>query len=98
MTTITFDTLRFAERLEKAGIPREQAAAIAEAQKEALSEALDTALATKNDIQDLRQDVAKMAGDLKGEMTALRGEMTTIKWMMGVLVALAIANFAKQFF
>lgn len=28
MTTITFDTLRFAERLEKAGVPREQAAAI----------------------------------------------------------------------
>ncbi len=27
MTTITFDTLKYAERLEKAGIPREHAKA-----------------------------------------------------------------------
>ncbi|MCX8086908.1 MAG: CCDC90 family protein [Rhodocyclaceae bacterium] len=91
MSTITFDTLRFVERLEKAGVPREQAAAMAEAQKEALAEALDTTLATKTDIQELRQDLTKLGAEL-------RGEMTTIKWMMGVLVALAIANFAKQFF
>ncbi len=32
MTTVTFDTLRFVERLEKAGLPREQATAIVEAQ------------------------------------------------------------------
>ena len=31
MTTITFDTLKYAERLEKAGIPREHAKAEAEA-------------------------------------------------------------------
>lgn len=91
MTTTTFDTLRFVEKLEKAGMPREQAAALAEAQKEALAEALDTTLATKADVQELRQDIAKLGAEL-------RGEMMTIKWMMGVLVALAIANFAKQFF
>ena len=27
MTTITFDTLKFVEKLEKAGVPREQAKA-----------------------------------------------------------------------
>lgn len=91
MSTTTFDTLRFVEKLEKAGMPREQAAALAEAQKEALAEALDTTLATKADVQELRQDIAKLGAEL-------RGEMMTIKWMMGVLVALAIANFAKQFF
>lgn len=80
MSTITFDTLKFAERLEKAGLTREQASAIAEAQKEALSEALDTALATKVDI-----------GEIKAELAVL-------KWMIGVLIAIAIANFAKQFF
>ena len=91
MSTTMFDTLRFVEKLEKAGMPREQAAALAEAQKEALAEALDTTLATKADVQELRQDIAKLGAEL-------RGEMMTIKWMMGVLVALAIANFAKQFF
>lgn len=80
MSAITFDTLKFAERLEKAGLTREQASAIAEAQKDALSEALDTTLATKADIAEVK------------------AELTVMKWMMGVLIAIAIANFAKQFF
>lgn len=80
MSAITFDTLKFAERLEKAGLTREQASAIAEAQKDALSEALDTTLATKTDIAEVKAELAVM------------------KWMMGVLIAIAIANFAKQFF
>ena len=80
MSAITFDTLKFAERLEKAGLTREQASAIAEAQKDALSEALDTTLATKSDIAVLDAKVDKLP------------------WMMGILIALAVANFAKQFF
>lgn len=80
MSTITFDTLKFAERLEKAGLTREQAAAIAEAQKDAFSEALDSTLATKADI------------------TVLDAKVDKLSWMMGILIAIAIANFAKQFF
>ena len=84
MSTITFDTLKFAERLERAGLSREQAAAIAEAQREALAEALDSTLATKADIVRLE--------------AKLDHETSLLKWMMGVLIALAVANFAKQFF
>ncbi|WP_301101677.1 hypothetical protein [Propionivibrio sp.] len=80
MSTVTFDTLKFAERLEKAGLTREQAAAIAEAQKDAFSEALDSTLATKADI------------------TVLDAKVDKLSWMMGILIAIAIANFAKQFF
>lgn len=80
MSTITFDTLKFAERLEKAGLTREQAAAIAEAQKDAFAEALDSTLATKADIVLLDAKVDKLS------------------WMMGLLIAIASANFAKQFF
>ena len=47
MATITFDTLKFVERLEKAGVSREQASAMADAFKDASSEA---ELATKNDV------------------------------------------------
>lgn len=64
-----------------------QAEAFAEAQREVFGEALETQLATKSDISDL-----------KTELVALKGEVGSIKWMMGVLIALAIANFAKQFF
>ena len=87
MSTITFDTLKFAERLEKAGLTREQASAIAEAQKEALSEALDTTLATKADI-----------GEVKASIGEVKVELAVVKWMLGVLIAIAVANFAKQFF
>ena len=48
---------------------------------------MDSQLATKTDISEL-----------KTELIALKGEVGSIKWMMGVLIALAIANVAKQFF
>jgi len=57
MSTTTFDAFKFVDRLEKAGMPREQAAAIAEAQKDSLAEALDTALATKPDIVRLENRI-----------------------------------------
>lgn len=90
MTTITFDTLKFVERLEKAGISRDQATAFSEAQKAAFAEALDTSLATKHDIEVLRTDIAKLDARISGELIL-------VKWMLGVVIAIAIANFAKQF-
>lgn len=50
MSAITFDTLKFANRLKEAGLTDQQAQAIAEAQKDAFAEALDTTLATKLDL------------------------------------------------
>ena len=87
MATITFDTFKFVERLERAGMPREQAAAIAEAQKDSLAEALDTTLATKADMADMRLDLARM--DAK---------VDKVQWMLAAVLTVALANFAKQFF
>ena len=87
MSTITFDTFKFVDRLEKAGLLREQVAAIVEAQKDAFAEALDTALATKADIVLLDRRI-----------DGLDAKIDKLSWMMGILIALAIANFAKQFF
>jgi hypothetical protein len=73
MTAITFDTLKLAQRLEKAGFDRKQA----EAQAEALAEAMDTgidSLATKTDIQKIRQDMETMKTDI-------------IKWSTATLLA-----------
>ena len=88
MNTITFDTLKFVERLEKAGVPREQASAMAEAFKDASGEA---EIAT-------RKDIALAVAEIKTEIANVRGEMALIKWMLGAVLAIAIANFAKQFF
>jgi len=74
MSTTTFDTYKFVERLEKAGMPREQAAAFAEAQKESLAEALDSTLSTKADIIRLesRIDTLEMRLTIKlGAFVAL---------------------------
>lgn len=84
MSTITFDTLKFANRLKNAGLTDEQAQVFAEAQKDVFSEALDTTLATKLDVMRLE--------------SKLDHEATLLKWMIGVLLAVAVANFAKQFF
>ncbi|MBZ0091180.1 MAG: CCDC90 family protein [Sulfuricellaceae bacterium] len=94
MSTITFDTHKFVKDLRDAGMPEPQAEAFVRAQQEILSQALDTALATKADIAALRLDMAGM----HTEIVSVRGEMSTLKWMMGALIALSIANFAKQFF
>ena len=59
MATITFDTLKFAEKLEKAGLPRGQAAAIAEAQKDAFAEAMDSQLATKANLMEMEKRLTR---------------------------------------
>lgn len=35
---------------------------------------------------------------LEKELAPLKSELLLIKWMMGVLIGIAVANFAKQFF
>ena len=85
--SISFDTHKFVKDLREAGIPEPQAEAFVRAQQEILAQALDNTLATKGDISELTI-----------EMTAMRGDVSNIKWMMGALIALAVANFSKQFF
>jgi uncharacterized lipoprotein YehR (DUF1307 family) len=71
MATITFDTLKFTKKLEKAGLPQEQAEAIAEAFKEASAEA---EVATKRDVEHLEIKIAEMKFDL-------------LKWIVGMSLA-----------
>lgn len=59
MAFVTFDTLKFVEKLEKAGMPRDQAAAIAEAQKDAFAEAMDTQLASRNNLMEMKNRLIK---------------------------------------
>lgn len=61
MATITFDTLRFAKRLQTAGVPVGEAEAISEAFKEVQGE-MD--LATKQDLRDLEQRMVIKVGGM----------------------------------
>lgn len=85
MAAITFDTHKFVRTLKDAGVPESQAEAISEAFKEAQG---DTDVATKHDIENLRQDMKVSLSDLKVEL---------IKWVTGALIAQAavIATLVK---
>jgi len=53
MTTLTFDTLKFANRLKAAGVPDKQAEAEAEALADALSDSIQASnLASKSDLHE----------------------------------------------
>jgi len=57
MATITFDTLKFVEKLKSGGVSDKQAKVEAEALVIAFSEAMDSQLATKSDINHLESEV-----------------------------------------
>jgi hypothetical protein len=60
MTTTTFDTLGYFEKLKAAGIPEGQAEAITKAQAEAMKDFVASReLATKNDLLDLKHEILK---------------------------------------
>ncbi len=52
----------------------------------------------RDDNQKMRVEMAKLNGDLRLEMQGLRGEMSLIKWMLGVLIALGVAVFLRVLF
>ena len=57
MATVTFDMLKFVERLKAAGVPEAQAKTEAEALALALSEAMESQLATKIDINWIEREL-----------------------------------------
>lgn len=75
VTIVAFDTLRFAKRLEEAGVPAPQAAATASAFAEAVGEVLATKQDLENEARDIRDEIAGLGRELRAEIAALRQEM-----------------------
>ena len=87
MTTTTFDSLGYFEKLKAAGVPEEQAKVQAEAmrqqaeeQRSVLQKALEKydetsrrELATKGDVQDVRLEIEKV----RAEVEKVRAELKT---------------------
>jgi hypothetical protein len=76
MSTITFDTLKFAKTLEASGVPALQAEAFAEAFREATSAELVT-----RDYLDARLET------VKASIEAAKADI--VKWVAGLLIAQA---------
>jgi hypothetical protein len=83
MSTVTFDTLDFTRRLREAGFDERQAESVVRVIADAQS-----TLVTREHF-DARTETLEVRLDAK---------IDKLSWMMGILIALAIANFAKQFF
>jgi len=100
VTTITFDTLGYFEKLTAAGVPEAQAKVQVEVIQGIVrqyDEASRKDLATKGDIQDVRneiQDVRNEIQDVRLEMQKMKYDL--LKWQIGGWLALA-AIMAKGF-
>jgi hypothetical protein len=87
MTTVAFDTLASAKRLEEKGLPRQHAEALAQELAQARQVDLSN-LATKQDVFAVKQDVLAVKQELKQDLEILRRDLT-IKF--GTMLAAAVA-------
>ena len=74
MTTKTFDTLNYTNRMMKVGFTREQA----EEQAEAINEIISNDLATKQDILMLKRDIKKLELKLFNKLILTMGGMFVV--------------------
>jgi len=99
MTAITFDTLKYAERLEAGGFPPQQAKAEAQALADVLS---SSEVASARDIERLEGKIDLLRNDLDARITLLRsdltGKFTLLQWMLGLLLAGVASLVIKSFF
>jgi hypothetical protein len=88
MSTFTFDTLKFANRLKTAGVPPVQAEAEADALSEVF-EANGSELSTKADLREvetnLRHEISDLRKDIDAKLANLKFEL--LKWLIGLAVA-----------
>jgi hypothetical protein len=98
MSAITFDTLKFVKQLEASGVPPGQAEAFVLAQQQILSDVLDSTLATKGDLLSFEKTVHTDVERVERKLIEHDGKLALLQWMLAAVLAVALANFAKQFF
>lgn len=86
---VTYDTLKFVERLKSAGTPEPQAKAISEAFKEAHGE---TELATT------KQDIRELDLKIQSQFMKVQDHLVLLRWMFGFMLAGIAALIIKTFF
>ncbi len=90
MGTVTFDTQEFVSKLRAAGLDEKQADAVVRVIADAQSH-----LVTREHF-DAKAELFETKFDAK--FAVVEAKMEKLSWMLGAVLAVAIANFAKQFF
>jgi len=114
MATITFDTLKFVETLENAGVERAHASAVAVAVREAQATALadhakDQQEFSTRSVSELDTKTEKGLFQLKTEVQHLSAKFdlleqrthsrfTLLQWMLGIVIAGILALVMRAFF
>ena len=86
MSTVTFDTQELVRELRSSGISQEQA------------EAVVRTIVKSHDGVVTRAGLDRLETKLDGKFAVVDAKFDKMTWMIGVLIAIAAANFAKQFF
>ena len=86
MTTITFDTQEAVIKLKSVGVSQEHADAFVRVIVES-----QNSLVTKIDLE-------LALTPIKTDLAVLKADSTTLKWMMGVLIAAVMSIVIKTFF
>ena len=92
---LLFDKLTYMDRLTRAGIDEAQARAHAEAMEEALRESVATKAdiaALKADMVMLKTEMAMLKTELKGDIAALKHELTLRMGVIAVALFAALAT------
>lgn len=92
MAAITFDTLKFANKLKSAGVPDKQAEA------EALSEALEVNLKELATKEYLSREIRDIEQRIDTRFERIDGELKLMRWMLGMVLAGIISLVLKAFF
>lgn len=97
MAGILFDTHAFIRQLRESGFEEEQAEALSEAMKN-VREAITQEAVTKSDINEVRHEIRELELKMGNQLESIRGEITLLKWMMGVLLAGVASLVLRSFF
>ncbi len=94
MNALSFDTLRFAKRMQEAGLPQPQAEALAEALSDAVQDTVATKAHVDHAVAGLRTELDKAVAELRNEIAGIRTEMreqqvSIIKWLVPLLLGQA---------
>jgi len=98
MNTITFDTYKFIKELEAAGVPHAQAEAMLKVQQEIIEHSIDNTLATKIDLEKMRQSTHEDIERLERRLIEHDGEFNLIRWMLGFILGGIIMVALKLYF
>lgn len=98
MASITFDTLKFVEKLKAAGVPEAQAKAEAEALQGVFAETMDAQLATKADVVRLERRMDGIEAKIEARFERIDGKLTLVQWMLALVVAAEVVPLMAKLF